>query len=263
MHAPMLSPKQLERYQQEGAVFPIHALRADEVAHFRAGFDILEQHFEGHLPRIDWLHLHFPWAFDLCHHPDVLDAVEQVIGSDILIAGTLVFCKYPQTESFVSWHQDGAYMQMDPRENTTAWIALTESNAQNGCMRVVINPAVSEPIEHIIVPDQNNLLKQNQVVASEVDEALVRDVELPAGSMSLHQNNIIHASNPNRSDGRRIGFIIRFATPRHQGKRPVIRARGTADCPHLNLVKPVIPATHADSIAAMERHRKQLEQEAQ
>jgi len=56
--------------------------------------------------------------------------------------------------------------------------------------------------------------------------------------MSLHHTNIVHGSNPNESDGPRIGFIVRFVTNRATNRdRPVVHARGGGDCSHLRLAQ--------------------------
>ena len=38
-------------------------------------------------------------------------------------------------------------------------------------------------------------------------------MRLKAGEASLHHVGIVHGSEPNRSDGRRIGFAIRYMAP--------------------------------------------------
>jgi ectoine hydroxylase-related dioxygenase (phytanoyl-CoA dioxygenase family) len=59
-----------------------------------------------------------------------------------------------------------------------------------------------------------NLLSQNQEVPAELlDEALAVDCPVLAGQASLHDGLAVHGSNPNRSDRRRCGMTIRFATP--------------------------------------------------
>jgi hypothetical protein len=62
------------------------------------------------------------------------------------------------------------------------------------------------------------------------------DVELKPGEMSLHHLNLLHASNPNRSDRKRVGLVIRYATPAlERSAVPVIPARGHAgQLPTLN-----------------------------
>ena len=57
----------------------------------------------------------------------MLDAVEEVIGPDLLVAGSLVLCKYPRDPAFVSWHQDNYYSNLHLTPSLSAWIALLDS----------------------------------------------------------------------------------------------------------------------------------------
>ena len=59
-----------------------------------------------------------------------------------------------------------------------------------------------------------NLLGHGEEIQCEVDEADAVDVVLRPGEMSLHHNNIIHGSRASRSGVKRVGFILRFVTPR-------------------------------------------------
>ena len=43
-----------------------------------------------------------------------------------------------------------------------------------------------------------------------VDEAKAVDLELSPGQMSLHHVGIVHGSNPNKSNKRRVGFAVRY-----------------------------------------------------
>jgi hypothetical protein len=80
------------------------------------------------------------------------------------------------------------------------------------------------------------LLRAGRVLADPIDEGRAVDVELRAGEMSLHHDLIVHGSRPNRGDGKRIGFVVRYTTPvAHSRGFPVVRARGGAACPQLEL----------------------------
>ena len=156
---------------------------------------------------------YFRWAYDLATHPRVLDAVEDVLGPDILVWTVSIFPKYPRDPGYISWHQDGTYWGLDSTRVTTAWIALTDSTVDNGCMRVVPGSHRRPILPHRDTYAADNRLSRGQEIEVEVDERDAVDVVLRAGEMSLHHVNIIHGSNPNPSDGSRIGFAPRFTTP--------------------------------------------------
>jgi non-heme Fe2+,alpha-ketoglutarate-dependent halogenase len=236
----MLSRHQLNQYDRNGIVFPIRVFSVDEVTLFRGALEsIADNCGEGSLKRFDSLHLFFDWAHRLVTHDALLNAVEDVLGGDILIDGTLVFHKPPQDSSYVSWHQDSVYSGWHLTPSTSAWIALTASHRANGCMRVIPGSHKQGLVSHVNIRDDSNLVARGERVETGVDESQAVDVVLQPGEMSLHHSTIIHGSNANTSDEPRIGFIVRFVTDRITNRdRPLLRVRGEADCSHLSLAEP-------------------------
>lgn len=236
-----LSAQQLDQYERNGILFPVRVFSASEVSVFRDELESIAHNCgEGSLKRFDSLHMYFDWAHRLVTSDALLNVVEDLLGSDILIDGTLVFYKPPQDSSYVSWHQDSVYSGWHLTPSTSAWIALTASHRANGCMRVIPGSHKQGLLVHDNVRDDPNLLnKRGERIKMVVDESQATDVLLQPGEMSLHQSNIVHGSNPNTSDEPRIGFIVRFVTNRITKRdRPLLRVRGAADCSHLTLAKP-------------------------
>ena len=157
-------------------------------------------------------HLPFPWLNELIRHPRMLDAVEDIIGPDILCWGSSFFTKNAHDPRFVSWHQDTTYYGLEPRETLTAWFAFTDSTVKSGCMRVLPGSHAQGPRRHVETFAQDNLLSRGQTVA-DVDESRAVDVVLKAGEISFHSETTIHGSNPNDSDDRRLGYSIHFIAP--------------------------------------------------
>ena len=223
-------------YERDGVVFPIRVLSDAEVAEFRRELEAVAR--DG-ARRMDQLHMRYEWAFRLASHPAVLDAVESLIGPEILIDGNLVFYKPPHDASYASWHQDSVYSGWHLTPSVSAWIALTASEPANGCMRVIPGSHKQGVLEHDNVQDPNMLNRRGERLRMDVDESQAIDLVLKPGEMSLHHTNIVHGSNPNTSDGPRIGFIVRFVTNQSTNRdRQVMRVRGNADCSHLRLVEP-------------------------
>jgi ectoine hydroxylase-related dioxygenase (phytanoyl-CoA dioxygenase family) len=226
----------IEQFEHRGIVFPIRVLSDAEVMEFRAELDAIAA---GGSRRVDQLHLTFPWAYRLATHEKVLDAVENLIGPEILIDGNVVFYKPPRDAGYASWHQDSVYSGWHLTPSVSAWIALTVSERANGCMQVIPGSHKQGLLEHDNINDPNLLNKRGERLRMDVDESQAVDVVLKAGEMSLHHPNIVHGSSPNMSDGPRIGFIVRFVTNLSVNRdRPVMRVRGNADCSHLRLVEP-------------------------
>ena len=55
----------------------------------------------------------------------ILDAVEDLIGPDILCRNTFFWVKESGTETFVSWYQDLNDWGLDTDDLSTAWLALS------------------------------------------------------------------------------------------------------------------------------------------
>src|SRR5262245_38709822 len=226
----VLTPNQLASYQQDGLVFPLAALSEQEVSHFLSCHDELDRRL-GRQPAAREkgdCHLYFKWVCDLATHPGVLDAVEDIIGPNILIHSSTIFCKYAQDEKFVSWHQDSYYWGLSEPRLVSAWIALTESTIENGCLRIVPGTHTRKFV-HLEKPERTNILEKGLTVADALDEDAAVDVELRAGQMSLHHANIVHGSKPNKSIGPRIGVAVRYVATSVKQERHHIRvilARG-------------------------------------
>ena len=96
-------------FERDGVVFPIPVLPPEKTSTYRVCFAELEQLAGRPLHRLGNPAMHFAWAYRLATEPALLDAVEEVLGPDLLIAGSLVLCKYPRDPGFVAWHQDNYY----------------------------------------------------------------------------------------------------------------------------------------------------------
>jgi len=258
-----LSTEQVGQYERDGIFFPILVLTAEEVARFRAAFEELEARLGGKPKAVELsqTHLYFRWAYDLATRPKVLDAVVDVLGPDILIWTTSIFPKHPHDPAYISWHQDGTYWGLDSTQVTTAWIALSDSTVENGCMRVVKGSHMQDILPHLDTYAKDNLLSRGQEVQVEVKETDATDVVLKAGEMSLHHIRIIHGSNPNRSDIKRVGFAVRFITPqvKQAGERPLaVLAWGRDDYHHFDLLKEPPNYSLEEGIAAQAEAARRL-----
>jgi non-haem Fe2+, alpha-ketoglutarate-dependent halogenase len=200
-----------EQYAADGYYAPVRVLSTAETVALRARLENFEAGagtLSGNLRHKS--HLLFTWLNDLVRHPRILDAVEDLIGPDILCWGTSFFIKEPRNPGFVSWHQDSTYWGLDPADVVTAWVALSDSNSANGAMRVLPGSHKLEQVPHRDTFRPENLLSRGQEIMVDVDERQAVMLELAAGEMSLHHVRLIHGSDPNPSDTRRVGFAIRY-----------------------------------------------------
>ncbi len=247
-------------YQENGFAAPIPVLSAaeadelrDEVARLRREHPSDAGQFLG-----TNCHLLLPSFYDLALSEKVLDAVEAVLDPNLLVWSSGFFLKDPGDEKFVSWHQDSTYWGLEPPEITTAWIALTPSVSESGCLRVVPGSHTQGQVAHIDSFAETNMLSRGQEIAVDVREDEAHDIELQPGEMSLHHVRLVHGSEPNRAPYPRVGFAIRYI-PTHVrqngGRTFKVPARGHDDYRHFD--RPPRPDA-ALSPAAWDTHQESL-----
>jgi ectoine hydroxylase-related dioxygenase (phytanoyl-CoA dioxygenase family) len=246
-----LSASHRQQFDRDGFLFPIRVLDDGEVARYLAKYNDYTAHnsekLAGLAPK-DRFHVlaetHFvlKWACDIASHPRVLDAVESLIGPNILALSSAWFSKMPRDKAFVSWHQDGTYWNLSAPTVVTAWVALTPATAANGCMRVVAGTHKQPMMPQRETYAADNVLSRGQEIAVEVNEADAIDLVLEPGEMSLHHIWIVHGSRANASEIPRIGLAIRYVSPEVKQDSPfkplALLVRGRDDHGHFELLDP-------------------------
>ena len=205
----ILSLHQIKKYNKEGFVSPIDVLSKEQAYEIRKEIENIESKWPNELDGIgrNYVHLISPIFDKVVHNSKVLDAVESIIGKNILACGTTLFIKNGNEKGFVSFHQDAKYIGLEPYNWVTAWIAVTDSNEENGCMRMWPGSHKNNLMKHNQKFDENNLLTRGQTIENvPIDET--KPVILEAGQMSLHHPSVVHGSGLNKSSDRRIGFVI-------------------------------------------------------
>lgn len=251
--AKRLSDREISQFERDGILFPIPVFDRAEIDDRRARFEAIEANRAGRLPPSLNLkaHLVVPWLWDMVHDARILDAVEDVLGPNILCWAASFFAKGIDDPHHVPWHQDATYWGLSEPRAVTAWVAFTPSVRENGCMRVVPGTHARQ-IDHRDTRDRFNMLPGREEIAVDVDEADAVDVVLAPGEMSLHHLLLIHGSEPNRAGYRRIGFAIRYiAGDLHQtggirGSATLVRGR---DFGNFDLEQAPEGEFHPDAVA--------------
>lgn len=208
----VLAPAAVDQFNRDGYYIPVPVFDRATAAHYRACLE-QHEHKSGAPLQGNWrhkTHLLFTWADELVHNSAVLDAVEDILGPDLLCWTTNFFIKEASHPGFVSWHQDSTYWGLEPDDVVTAWIAFTDVTEENGCMQVIPGTHTAIQLPHQDTFHKDNLLSRGQEIAVEVDQTKAVSLLLNAGEMSLHHIKLVHGSAPNRSDDRRIGLAIRY-----------------------------------------------------
>jgi len=204
-----LSSNQLQQYKDEGFVSPIDIFSKDKAKEIRDEIETIEQRLPGELEKAGRYNAHLisPLLDEVTHNSKILDAVQSLIGKNILVCGTTLFIKNPKEKGFVSYHQDAKYIGLEPYNWVTAWVAITDSTEHNGCMRMWSGSHKDNLKDHDQKFNKGNLLTRGQTVDN-VPEQETKALILSAGQMSLHHPKTVHGSGLNKSDDRRIGFVI-------------------------------------------------------
>jgi hypothetical protein len=165
----MLTAEQVDRYRYDGYLYPIPALSPSEIAECLAGLARFEYWLGKPLTGADrkWRsagYVFMPWVDALVRHPRVLDAVESVIGPNILVYTSTFFIKEPNSPVFAAWHQDATYFGLAPYEHVTAWVALSNATAEAGCMEVVSSRGAPRQLRHAALGLANSINGGGQAI---------------------------------------------------------------------------------------------------
>jgi non-haem Fe2+, alpha-ketoglutarate-dependent halogenase len=256
----MLSSEQRKFYEENGYLCPLRAFNDSEARIFRRQFDDYTEENRERLGQLiprerravyGLTHLSLPWVYEIVSHPRVLDAVEGVLGPDLLVWGSDWFVKFPGDAAFISWHQDGAYWGLQPPKVTTAWIALSPSTQESGCMQVMPGTQKTQlPQRETYALD--NALSRGQEIALEVDQSKAVPLTLRPGEMSLHHIGIAHGSKANGANYARIGIAVRYIAPevvQHGSERQIVQlVRGNDEHGNFEIVPPPSDAATAAEI---------------
>jgi non-haem Fe2+, alpha-ketoglutarate-dependent halogenase len=259
----MLSPEQREFYEQNGYLYPLRVFNDSETTAFRRHFDEYTDENKDRLSKLiprerravyGLTHLMLPWVYQIASHPRVLDAVEGAIGPNILVWGSDWFVKFPRDAAFISWHQDGAYWGLQPPKVTTAWIALSPSTLESGCMQVMPGTQKMQFAQRETYA-LDNALSRGQEIVFEVDESKAVALSLAPGEMSLHHIGIAHGSKSNNSNYARIGIAVRYIAPevvQKGSERQIVQlVRGKDEYGNFEIVAPP-----GDAVTAAEIRKK-------
>ena len=220
----MLTEAEIQQYHEDGLVIPssyripevtmqrIDSLYARLLADnadnpdFSADF-ILGPHLDasgtyGIKGNPEWL--------DFARIPEILDMVEQLIGSNFILWGMTIFGKPAKTGKATPWHQDGDYYPIEPLETLTAWISLDGSTPEQGCMRFIPGSHRDHRLYQHHFEHRDDYTLAQVIDDDQVDLSLARDIVLERGQLSLHDVYLVHGSEANHSDRRRMGLVLRI-----------------------------------------------------
>ena len=220
-----LSDRQVEKFHNDGFLSPINVFSINEASELKDKLEDAEKIWPEAFSASarNNAHLNFEFLDSIVHNKNLLDAVEDILGPNILAYASTLFIKEPRDPGFVSWHQDGKYMGLSENIGITAWVALSEANGESGCMSMIPG-SQKKMLVHKDTFGKDNILTRGQEVQN-VDAGKAVETPLRPGQASFHCPTVIHGSQPNRSEHRRIGFAIQTYIPTNVKS---IHGRGSA-----------------------------------
>ena len=209
-----LADQQIEGYWRDGVVSPVDVMTEDEAVELRRRVEDNEARF-GAVHYMVKPYLVMTAADEIAHHPALLDAVEDIIGPDIMLWDAALIIKEPGDNKHVTWHQDLTYWGLDSVDDVASiWLALSPATVDSGTMKFLPQSHKLGQLSHRVTEDDKNVLSRGQTIDMAVDEARAFDSVLRPGQMSLHHGLVFHASQPNVSGDRRIGFNMNLINPK-------------------------------------------------
>ncbi len=128
-----LTNEQIEAFHRDGFVSPVDVFSEEEALRLRNELEAAEKKwpeaFKG--AARNNAHLNLMCLDEIVHNSTLVDAIEDLIGPNILNYGSVLFIKEAGDPGFVSWHQDARYMRLDEVD--------APSYRQMNCRKVVVD----------------------------------------------------------------------------------------------------------------------------
>ena len=144
-------------------------------------------------------------------HPKLLDVARKVLGETVYpMNGGGFFLKPPHSQSTVPWHQDASPFRVPPEEGQPRnpilfdyWLGVDAATTENGCLQLVPGSQKLGRLDHHdkggVFPELDHPREHG------FSDADIVSVPMDAGDMLVWHQDMFHYSDPNRSDGQRVG----------------------------------------------------------
>lgn len=148
------------------------------------------------------------------YHPVIVPIIAKLMNTDtVRVWHDQIQIKPPRIGGPTIWHQDHPYWPIiQPADLISAWVALEDATAENGCMRMVKRSYKwgpypggtigNDPVTHSPTP------KPDFIPKGETLEEVV--CEVPAGHVVFHHCLTWHGAPPNRSEKNRPAIAVHY-----------------------------------------------------
>lgn len=164
------------------------------------------------------------WLLD----PRLARQLTDLLGAEPYAVQSMLYFK-PAGSRGQALHQDNFYLRAEPGTCVAAWMALDDTDEENGCMKVVPG---SQDWPMLCTEKADTTVSFTDVTVPLLDEQRVDAVHMKPGDVLFFNGSVVHGSHPNTSDDRfrraLIGHYIQAeATQVAQYYHPALRMDGT------------------------------------
>ena len=205
----LLSPTELASYERNGYVSPVPVFGPDEAAALTREIEAFERR---HPAETTWAfdikcNLLLDWVVAAGMHHRILDAIEDLLGPNIFMTNAVFRIKEPDSPIEYGWHQDSARIQVEPCF-VIVYLAVTKATRENGCLLVI--PGSHSQVEPFSVVENAGQRERQVARVRDPDVSRAVPMELRPGEAAFFSANLVHGSEPNRSDRRRIAILYDY-----------------------------------------------------
>jgi len=147
---------------------------------------------------------HYAFFREYAESAAILDAVQQLIGDNLLLHYSKLNMKPAEVGSVVEWHQDLSYYPLTNHDSLAALIYLDDADEANGCLRVLPGRHRAELMDHTASGVFQGCITEP------IDETQAVNLAGGAGTAIFLDAMTPHASTQNRSGRQRRTLIISY-----------------------------------------------------
>jgi len=135
-------------------------------------------------------------------HPKLAQAANELFGTDIRLYWDQAVYKHPRVGAFFPWHQDSGYGHPVPEEYVTCWVALDDTDSENGGVWIL-------PGSHKkgIFPHTDD--GEGHLVGYEGPEK-GQCVPIKRGEVLIFSSLVLHSTGPNHTDRKRRAYVLQY-----------------------------------------------------
>jgi hypothetical protein len=172
-----------------------------------------------------------PAVFGLLRNTKLLDVAESLLGGELTSNPVQQVRMKPPLGSIdperaehsnvgvTTWHQDTVALTRDADDTRmlTIWVAMTEATVENGCLMSIPGSHKGGTVQHC---PGKRIAAEMYVPDVLIGDRKPQSLPLAKGGVILFDKHNIHCSLPNRSEGLRWSFDLRYSVTGEPTGRP-------------------------------------------